>query len=152
LHALKYSAFHGALYRQLCDVSAVLDGYHYRQLEQEEGVHHHLMKLKTAATSLLAASTNLLLSGLGLLLGFTSYSEWAVLLFMVFVPVLAAVTLIFFVRDVLSEDYPQAGHSCTPALVACAGGGRLVLQLGQRLVGPSVTSVGQLTLSADFTF
>jgi hypothetical protein len=59
------------------------------------------MKLKAAATSLLAASANLILSGLGLLLGFTAYSEWAVVLFMVFVPVLAAVTLIFFVRDVL---------------------------------------------------
>lgn len=58
------------------------------------------MELKAAATSLLVASTNLLLSGVALLLGFTNYAEWAVLLFMVFVPLLIAVTLVFFVRDV----------------------------------------------------
>jgi hypothetical protein len=60
----------------------------------------HLMKLKETATSLLTASTNLLLSGLGLSLGFTSYSEWAVLLLMVVVPVLLVVTVVFFLRDV----------------------------------------------------
>jgi hypothetical protein len=59
------------------------------------------LDLKAAATSLLAASTNLLLSGVGLLLGFTSYGEWAVVLFMVFVPLLVGVTLVFFVCDVL---------------------------------------------------
>jgi hypothetical protein len=58
------------------------------------------LDLKAAATSLVAASTNLFLSGVGLLLGFTSYAEWAVVLFMVFVPLLIAVTLVFFVRDV----------------------------------------------------
>jgi hypothetical protein len=62
------------------------------------------LDLKAAATSLVVASTNLLLSGVGLLLGFhTPYGEWAVVLFMVLVPPLFVATLVFFVRDVMRK-------------------------------------------------
>src|ERR1700733_3058605 len=57
------------------------------------------LDLKRAPTSLLVASTNLFLCGVSLSLGFTSYADWAVVLFMVFIPTLIAVTLVFFVRD-----------------------------------------------------
>ena len=61
------------------------------------------LDLKGAASSLVVASTNLLLSGVGFLLGFqTAYGEWAVVLFMVLVPLLAALTLMLFVRDRLA--------------------------------------------------
>ena len=65
-------------------------------------VHYELVNLhlRVYPTSLVVSLANLPLTTAAFVLGFwTPYGEWAVLLFMVFVPLLIATTVVFLVRD-----------------------------------------------------
>jgi sterol desaturase/sphingolipid hydroxylase (fatty acid hydroxylase superfamily) len=79
------------------------NGYQCKWLTRAETVHYELVNLhlRAAPTSLVVSLANLPLTTAAFVLGFwTPYGEWAVLLFMVFVPLLIATTVVFFLRDV----------------------------------------------------
>ena len=79
------------------------------------------LNLRTAPTSLIVSWANLFVTGLALLLGFSSrYGEWAVVLFMVFLPPLIAAVFLSL-RDIWRPATREAVLAlliCLPALVA----------------------------------